>query len=112
MGLYDKIKDIASVVQKADNIELYKQLLDIGKEALDMQEEIAKLKEENKQLKEEINLDKKIIRHKDGLYITLEGDKNEIRYCSTCWGNYKKLIQLKNGNTCFNCEKEWRSSVR
>ena len=28
MGLYDSFKDVLSVAQKADNIELYKQLLD------------------------------------------------------------------------------------
>ena len=30
MGLYDGFKDVLSVAQKADNIELYKQLLDFS----------------------------------------------------------------------------------
>ena len=37
MGLYDGIKDVAKVVQKADNIELYQKLLDLSSQALDMQ---------------------------------------------------------------------------
>ena len=37
MGLYEGIKDIANIVQKADNIDLYRQLLDLGAQALDMQ---------------------------------------------------------------------------
>lgn len=36
MGLYEGIKDVAKVVQQADNIELYKKLLDLSSEALDM----------------------------------------------------------------------------
>lgn len=112
MGLYDNIKEIANVVQKADNIELYKQLLDIGKEALDMQETISNLKEENKRLKDELNLNKKIIRHKGKLYITLDGDNNEIHYCSNCWGNYKKLIQLREDDECYYCQRDWIKANR
>ena len=52
MSLYDGIKDVAKVIQKADNIDLYKQLLDLGQQALDMQAEIAQLKEENTRLRE------------------------------------------------------------
>ena len=51
MGLYEGIKDVAKVVQQADNIELYKQLLDLSNQALEMQAEIARLKEENQELR-------------------------------------------------------------
>lgn len=51
MGLYDGIKDLAKVVQQADNIELYRQLLDLGKQALDLQAEVLQLQEENAKLK-------------------------------------------------------------
>ncbi len=33
MGLYESIKDVANLVQKADNIGLYKQLLDLSAQA-------------------------------------------------------------------------------
>ena len=46
MGLYEGIKDVAKVVQQADNIELYRQLLDLSAQALDLQAENSKLKEE------------------------------------------------------------------
>ena len=29
MSLYDGIKDVAKVIQKADNVDLYRQLLDL-----------------------------------------------------------------------------------
>ena len=45
MGLYDGIKDVAKIVQQADNVELYLQLIDLSAQALDMQAEITKLKE-------------------------------------------------------------------
>ena len=30
MGLYEGIKDVAKIVQQADNLELYRQLLDLS----------------------------------------------------------------------------------
>ena len=41
MGLYEGIKDVAGIIQKADNIELYEKLLDLGSQALDLQSEMA-----------------------------------------------------------------------
>lgn len=53
MGLYEGIKDVAKVVQQADNIELYRQLLDLSAQALDLQAENSKLKEEIADLKKQ-----------------------------------------------------------
>lgn len=93
MGLYDGIKDVAKIVQQADNIELYRTLLDLGAQALDMQAEIAALQKENDELKAELHKKKSIIRHK-GLYITLNGDQQGIAYCSPCFDKDSKLIQM------------------
>ena len=48
MGLYEALKDAVSIAQKADNIDLYRKLLDLSAQALDMQSEIARLKRECK----------------------------------------------------------------
>ena len=77
MGLYEGIKDAIGIAQKADNIELYRQLLDLGAQALDMQAEITRLREENEELKKAYDLESRIIRHKD-FYITLRDDEQEI----------------------------------
>ena len=106
MGLYDGIKDILSIAQKADNIELYKKLLDLGQAALDLQAENQRLLAEVSELRKSVNEEKRIVRHKDGLYITLADDDQQIHYCSTCWGNERKLIQL-NDERCFNCDFKW-----
>ena len=51
MGLYDAMKDAINLAQKADNIELYRQLLDLSAQALELQAEVARLKEENAELR-------------------------------------------------------------
>lgn len=111
MGLFEGILDVANIAQKADNIELYKQLLDLGKQALEMQDEIRKLKEENAELKKGNDLESRIVRHlnvdkynyKEYPYITLSDDSENIRYCAVCWGRDKKLIQLYNEANCTEC---------
>lgn len=94
MGLYEGIKDAIGIAQKADNIELYRQLLDLGAQALDMQAEITRLREENEELKKSNDLESRIIRHPEN-FITLDGESDDIRYCAVCWGNEHKLIQLR-----------------
>ena len=108
MVLYDGIKDVAKIVQKADNIELYQKLLDLGAQALDMQEEIIRLKEENKSLKNINSIRQKVIRHESGVasgepYITLHDDDLEIKYCARCFEVHGKLIQMDSYNDCPQC---------
>lgn len=94
MGFYDAMKDAVNLAQKADNIELYRQLLDLSAQALDLQAEVARLREENADLKKNRELESKIIRHSNP-YITLTGDEKELMYCATCWDKERKLIQMK-----------------
>ena len=51
MSFYEAFRDAMNMAQKADNIELYRQLLDLGAQALDLQAEVARLREENAELK-------------------------------------------------------------
>ena len=93
MSFYDAFKDAISVAQKADNVELYRQLLDLSAQALDLQAEIAKLKEENAELKKKQDLSSSLKRHAES-FITKEGDGSVLRYCSHCWDADEKLVQL------------------
>ena len=93
MSFYDAFKDALNVAQKADNLELYRQLLDLSAQALDMQEEIDRIKKENQKLIAELKISRKIIRHQEG-YITLSDDEDRIPYCSVCYGNMGKLVQV------------------
>lgn len=92
MSLYDGIKDAAKLMQQADNIDLYRKLLDLSAEALDLQAENAQLKEELRELHRQKDVTDRIIRHKHP-FITLLGEP-EQKYCATCWGKEKQFIQM------------------
>ena len=105
MGLYEGIKDVAKIAQQADNIDLYKKLLDLSAQALEMQDEIRKLKEENAKLKRIEGIGNRLIRHSQP-YITLKGDSKQIKYCAVCWGSNHKMIQMKEADpNLFSCKK-------
>ena len=107
MSLYDALKDVIKVARNSGNIELYKQLLDLGSQALELQEENANLKSENDNLKQVKDIESKVVRHEEP-YITLIDDENEIMYCSRCWDVDRILVQersMDNGKCrCPNCE--------
>ena len=108
--IYEAIKDVAKIAQKANNIDLYKKLIDISSDALDLQNKVFELSEENKKLRNKISEKENVVRHKDGLYVTVANEKPEIRYCSTCWGKDNKLIQLNEIGSCRICEERWHLS--
>lgn len=94
MGLYDAMKDAINLAQKADNIELYRQLLDLGAQALDLQAEVARLKEENAELKKGQDLEGDIEYYVDA-FVTRKSDTKPIKYCAACWADKKKLVPLQ-----------------
>ena len=81
MGLYDNLKDIALVLQKADNVDLYKQLIELSSQALDIQNQLVRLSQENQELKEIRNIELDIERH-ELLYITRISDEHKYKYCT------------------------------
>ena len=93
MGLYEGIKDAIGIAQKADNIELYRQLIDLSSQALDMQTEIVRLREENAELKKGTDIENSFIRHEQP-YLTLDGENPNACYCAVCWGESRKMVQM------------------
>lgn len=108
MALYDFVRDAINVAQKADNIDLMKQLLDIGQMALDLQNENSELKRKIDELDSLQAFEADIVPQQEP-YFTLKSDAGTVdRYfCATCWGNSHKKIQMwYNGDRrlyCYAC---------
>ena len=102
MSFYDKFKDVLSIAQKADNIELYRQLLELSAQALDLQEENTRLHREIEELRNKANISQQIERHPE-TYITLKDDEQHLLYCAHCWDSEEKLVQLECNDGSFRC---------
>ena len=94
MSLYEGIKDIAKLLQKAGNIELYSMVLDLESQALELQAVVSKLQEENRELKRKRDLEDEIVYHSDP-YLTKKSDNKIIRYCAACWASKSVLVPLQ-----------------
>ena len=95
MAIYDIVKDAIGIAQKADNIDLYKTLLEIGQMALDLQNENAELKKRIDELTQSRQVEEDIVRHTEPYYtLKSDGENSSIYYCSTCFGKENKKIQM------------------
>ena len=94
MSFYDAFKDAMNMAQKADNIELYRQLLDLGAQALELQAEVARLREENTELKRIKEIESEVEYYVDA-YVTRKSDTKPIKYCAACWVDKKKLVPIQ-----------------
>jgi hypothetical protein len=82
MGIYEAIKDAIVVAQKADNVDLQKQLLAL-------QTQVIELVEENRALKSQLTTRAQLKFERNGY--TLNGE----RFCSACWDKDGKLVHLR-----------------
>ncbi|MBP1931977.1 hypothetical protein [Ammoniphilus resinae] len=100
MGIIGDIKSIGEIVQKADNIELYRKILDLQYEAMNVIEQLNELKEENRILKEKLKTVENLT-FKGNMYF-----KNGVNepFCSKCWDADSKLVRLHgDGAGWFQC---------
>ena len=51
--------------------------------------------EENRKLKSKKSISNKIKRYRNINVITIKNDDQKIKYCSSCWDNHEKLVQLR-----------------
>jgi len=65
MGWYEALKDGISVAQKADNLQLVRDLLEAQQQIFDLVNENNQLKDEIKRLNEVVDIEENIERHKD-----------------------------------------------
>ena len=77
MSLYDTAKDMISIAQKMDNVDLTRQLFDIQQQAFELQEENYRLRTRIHEMEEEMRAEAEIERHPQP-YLTLAGDVNHI----------------------------------
>lgn len=90
MGLYENMKELVSLIQKADNLELQKKLLDLQNDVMALTDENSQLKKKLEELQRTTLLAQEL-RFESPFYFRT-GD--HIPHCSRCWEVDKRLIHL------------------
>jgi regulator of replication initiation timing len=118
MGIIDKVKSIASMIQKVDNIELYKTILDLQANVMELVEENGRLKSDLAEFSEKLKTKESLFFEHDAYWSKKADGTKDGPFCSNCWDSKQKLIRLHLwGNDeysgCPNCQKTvhmpWRS---
>ena len=82
MGIYDGLKDAASILKEAGKIEQYRQILEMQEKLLEMQKKITDLEEQNKELRQQLETKGKLL-HKNNMYYL--GNEQDGPDCTACW---------------------------
>lgn len=105
MGWYEAVKDALSAAQKADNVELIKQILEVQKELQEMQQQNFELKQENTKLKELLETKVKMKYSFEKNYYFTQDEKGEIDgiFCPRCWDDKNKQVRLAKDDLDLIC---------
>jgi hypothetical protein len=91
MGVYEAVKDALNMIQKSDNIELYRMLLDIQKESLELLEDNRVLKQRIRELENDKSLEDDLEVKSNCYFKKSTGDGP---FCITCWDKDRKLVRM------------------
>lgn len=127
MGIIETAKEVVSLVQKADNIdltnkilELQNQLLELVQNGWDKQKEIELLRRQMEELKNEKSVREELTFAHNAYWRGPAEEKGNGPYCANCWDQRTRLARmLHNGDHLSHCpssrtvlELPWHASLR
>ncbi len=93
MGVIDTAKEAVQLVQKIDNIQLYRTILDLQSDALKIVDENSKLRDQVKELEAAFAIKDSLIFENNSYFVVKETGR-EGPYCTLCWDKDRKLVRL------------------
>jgi len=94
VGVLEDVKSLASTIQKIDNIELYRKILDLQAEIMKLLEEKAASAEETRALRERLAIREALVFRQDCYWRGTGGGEQDGPFCSNCWDSGGKLIRM------------------
>lgn len=104
MNIIGSLKDVITFLQKSDNIDMVNKLISIQTQIISLQDEMSNIKDQNKRLKDIHKIEKTIVRYENDNVVSLK-DNEKILYCSKCWDDERKLIQVAKTEEKYECPK-------
>jgi hypothetical protein len=93
MGIVDHAKELADLIKKYNDQELYERIVTLREEILALREENIGLKEDLRKLREASDISSQLIRQ-GNCYFRKDDVKQEHPFCLTCWDADRKLVSL------------------
>jgi hypothetical protein len=94
MSILEDVKSVVTTIQKIDNIELYRQILDLQQEVLQIVSANVELKAELATAREELRR-KQTLRFEYNAYWTGETlETSDGPFCAKCWDTKQQLVRM------------------
>lgn len=114
MGIIDNAKDIADLIKKMGNMELYEKIIDLRDQIFSLREENLKQKEQITQLKNQMSVKEKVTYEAPYYWTTTDEGQKDGPFCQKCYDKDSELIRLqdcKRGTwKCLSCSSVVRDS--
>ncbi len=95
MGIIDDVKSVTKVIQQIDNVELYRQILDLQAEIMNVVEENRSLKSEILSLKETLKTRESLeFEHNAYWKKNQDGTRSDGPFCSRCWDKENQTVRM------------------
>jgi hypothetical protein len=112
MGIIENAKEIANLVKKAGDIELYRKIVDLEGEVVELTHENRTLKEELRRRNEQQDITSRL-QTRDNAYYLVDGEILDGPFCMRCWDVDRKLVRERHGATqgthfCVECRNRRR----
>ena len=114
MGIIETTTEMAKLVKKLGDIELYNQIISLQGQIMELMSENMNLKDQVRKFKEQLSKvhDRTELRKKiefdeniGGYFIRGDDSQKDGPYCQVCWDVDEKLVRLQEGATAgyFSC---------
>lgn len=91
MSVYEALKDVLRLAQKADNIEIQRALMDVQQETLDIQAENQTLRGRVRELEAALAFAGEL--EFNGQYYVRK-DEPDSRFCAGCWDGHRRASRI------------------
>jgi len=107
MGILDNAKELAELIKKYNNQDLYQKVIDLRDEIFNLREEKQQLKERVNELERAENIGSKLERQGNVYFRTDREEDQAGPFCMTCWDADRKLVNVititEDGSARFKC---------
>ena len=94
-GALEHVKEIAALVKKYEDQDLYQRIVDLRDEIFALREENLSLKETLKQMQDAADISDDLVREGNFYYRKLAGGSKAGPYCLACWDGDRKLVSVQ-----------------
>jgi hypothetical protein len=94
MSYIDTMKDVVTLVQKLDNIDLTNKILELQAAALEEQEETSRLLARVEELERARDVSERLTFEDKRYWLDAEDEDRDGPFCSRCWDVDRKLVRL------------------